>query len=270
MIRLRQRAFVSAAAATLLALAVACSSGESGDSNVGVEPAATAAASATIDAAPDRFAGAGERLSADEREVANAMLAAFPLLDPTLRTINLRELVYGAIRDEIPALTDPPLLSQEVMDQFIHPEEPVISVEAGGEARAYPVQILLFHEVVNDVIGDVPVLISYCPLCNTAIVFDRRVEGEARTFGVSGLLRQSDLVMYDHQTESLWQQITGEALVGEAVGAKLTFLPSQTVSWRDFRATFPDAMVLSINTGYVRPYGETSFVQYDRVGTTPD
>jgi hypothetical protein len=97
---------------------------------------------------------------------------------------------------------------------------------------------------------------------------DRRVDGgEARTFGVSGLLRMSDLIMYDHQTETLWQQITGEAIVGTDVGRRLTFLPSQTVSWQDFRDAFPDGLVLSLNTGVVRNYGGTQYTEYDKPGT---
>ncbi|MEE8421540.1 MAG: DUF3179 domain-containing protein [Dehalococcoidia bacterium] len=259
------RTLLSASLALLLAGAVACTGGDGAEA-----PAATAVApsAASTDGAQLRE-GAGPPLSAAEQVIARQSLSAFPLLDPTLRSIDLTEIDFGGRRDEIPALINIGTLSQDVMDRFLVPDEPVISVEINGEARAYPVQILLWHEIVNDTVGGVPVLVSYCPLCNSAIVFDRRVAGgEARTFGVSGLLRMSDLIMYDHQTESLWQQISGEAIVGADVGRRLTFLPSQTVSWQEFRDAFPEGLVLSINTGYVRNYGGSQYTEYDKPGTT--
>lgn len=264
------RTWLSASLALLLAAVVACSSAGADQAATPATPAATVAApSAAPAATSEAREGAGPPLSADEEVIARQSLSAFPLLDPTLRTIDLTEIDFGGWRDEIPALIEIGTLSQEVMDRFLVPDEPVISVELNGEARAYPVQILIWHEIVNDVVGGVPVLISYCPLCNSAIVFDRRVEGgKARTFGVSGLLRMSDLIMYDHQTESLWQQITGEAIVGADIGRRLTFLPSQTVSWQEFRDAFPEGLVLSINTGYVRNYGGSQYTEYDKAGTS--
>jgi hypothetical protein len=117
-------------------------------------------------------------------------------------------------------------------------------------------------------VGGVPVTVSFCPLCNTAIVFDRRVDGEERRFGVSGLLRESDLIMYDYTNASLWQQITGEAIVGIDVGTRLEFIPSQIISWAQFQESFPDALVLSRNTGFSRNYGVNPYPGYDVVGSS--
>ena len=145
----------------------------------------------------------------------------------------------------------------------------MIAFELGGEARAYPLQILTWHEIVNDVVADRPVLITFCPLCNTAIAFDRTVGGETLEFGVSGFLRKSDLVMFDRKTESWWQQVTGEAIVGELTGTRLEFLPSSIVSWADFKASFPEGRVLSRETGFRREYGRNPYVGYDDIDSSP-
>lgn len=145
----------------------------------------------------------------------------------------------------------------------------MIALEIGGEARAYPLQILTWHEIVNDVIADVPVVVTFCPLCNPAITFDRRLEGQVFDFGTSGLLRNSDLVMYDRASKSLWQQLTGEAIVGDMVGQQLTFLPSAIVSFADFRQAYPDGIVLSRDTGYRRDYGRNPYAGYDAIGQSP-
>ncbi len=137
----------------------------------------------------------------------------------------------GVPRDGIPPLDDPKFITPEQADQWLGDAEPVISFEINGEARAYPLQILSWHEVVNDEVGGVPVVATLCPLCNSAIVFDRTLDGVVHDFGVSGNLRNSDLIMWDRQTESWWQQFTGEAIVGELTGKKLTFLPASIISW---------------------------------------
>jgi len=136
-------------------------------------------------------------------------------------------------------------------------------------ARAYPLQILTWHEIVNDVVGEVPVIVTFCPLCNAAITFDRRLDGQVYEFGTSGLLRNSDLVMYDRTTESLWQQLTGEAIVGELAGQQLTFLPSSIVSSADFRQAYPTGLVLSRDTGFGRSYGRNPYGGYDTIGESP-
>ena len=134
--------------------------------------------------------------------------------------------------------------------------------------RVYPLQILLWHELVNDRIAGLPVLASFCPLCNAAVAFDRRVDGEALPFGVSGLLRNSDMVMFDRQTESLWQQLTGEAIVGAHTGKRLAIVSSQIVPFRAAAQAFQSARVLGRDTGHRRPYGTNPYVGYETAGRT--
>ena len=152
---------------------------------------------------------------------------------------------------------------------YMNDDEPVISLEINGEAKAYPLGILIMHEIVNDGLGGVPVTVSYCPLCNTAIVFDRRVNGQVLDFGTTGFLRKGDLIMWDRQTESWWQQITGEAIVGELTGTKLKFIPAPVVSWVDFREAFPDGRVLSRDTGFAKDYDLPPYVGYDDEENVP-
>jgi Protein of unknown function (DUF3179) len=148
--------------------------------------------------------------------------------------------------------------------------EPVAVVELGGDAKAYPLQILVWHEIVNDTVGGVPVTVTYCPLCNTAISFRRpTVAGTVTTFGTSGRLYHSNLVMYDRATRSLWPQALGMAVTGELTGQRLQRVATQLVAWRDFRAGFPDGRVLSRDTGHRRPYGENPYPLYDRKGSQP-
>jgi hypothetical protein len=172
-------------------------------------------------------------------------------------------------KDGIPALDDP--VFEDPSDvRWIAPTEPVIAVEQGGEARAYPLAIMTWHEIVNDTVGGAPVVITFCPLCNTAVAYERPViEGEATTFGVSGKLIHSNLLMYDRATGSLWPQATGEALVGAEQGRDLKRLPAQIVSWEDFRSAFPSGDVLSRNTGHDRDYGINPYPGYDEIGEAP-
>jgi len=148
-------------------------------------------------------------------------------------------------------------------DEIYQDNSPVIQLEVNGDVRAYGLDILVWHEIVNDVVGGVPVAVTFCPLCNSAIAFDRRLGAEAFEFGTPGLLRKSDLVMYDRTTESLWQQIGGRAIVGLMVGARLEPLPAPVVSWGQFKKSFPDGLVLSRLTGFVFPYGENPYTGYD-------
>ena len=169
----------------------------------------------------------------------------------------------GPPKDGIPSIDKPRFGSVSEADRFLAPREPVAVVELEGEVRAYPIQILTWHEIVNDEIAGEPVAVTYCPLCNSTVAFRRELDGEAVEFGTTGMLRNSDLVMYDRETESWWQQITAEAVVGELTGAELEVLPSQVLAWRQVQRLHPDAQVLSRETGFDRDYGSNPYTAYD-------
>jgi hypothetical protein len=175
----------------------------------------------------------------------------------------------GPPRDGIPPIDRPRPVTLAAGDGFLSPREPVIAVAVDGQARAYPEQILVWHEIVNDTLGGRPIAVTYCPLCNSALVFDRRVAGRTLSFGTTGKLRNSDLVMWDRHTQSWWQQFTGTALVGRYTGTRLRGLDSQVLSWSQFKTTYPRGTVLSRNTGFHRPYGTNPYVQYDVVPEQP-
>ena len=190
--------------------------------------------------------------------------------DFSLHTVPFDEIFSGGVgRDGIPPIDEPKFTSQDDADRWLDELEPVISFQVNGEAKAYPLQILTWHEVVNDFVGGEPVVVTFCPLCNTAIAFERTVDGVVHTFGVSGNLRNSDLIMWDRQTQTWWQQLTGEGIVGEQAGKQLTFLPAQIIAWSDFKAAHPEGQVLSRNTGFVRRYGQNPYVGYDRADQSP-
>ena len=153
--------------------------------------------------------------------------------------------------------------------RLVGDQEPVMALEIDGDVRAYPLQILTWHEIVNDEVGGVPVSVTFCPLCNAAIVFDRRLDSVVYDFGTSGNLRNSDLIMWDRQTQSWWQQFSGEAIVGSLTGKKLTFLPSSIVSFAIFKEAYPDVKVLSRDTGFRRSYGRNPYAGYDRANNPP-
>ena len=179
-------------------------------------------------------------------------------------SVKLSEIESGGPgKDGIPPIDNPNFVTTAEADEFLAPDEPVMMLRVGDDARAYPLQILIWHEIVNDIVAGEPVVVTYCPLCNTAIAFRSTVEGRVLDFGTTGNLRHSDLVMYDRQTESWWQQITGEAIVGELVGTTLDFVPAGIVAYSDFKAAAPDGRVLSLQTGHERPYGGNPYVGYD-------
>jgi len=169
----------------------------------------------------------------------------------------------GPPRDGIPPIDHPRYVSIAAAERFLASREPVIAVALGGRARAYPLQILIWHEIVNNTLGGVPLAVTYCPLCNSAIVFNRRAAGRTLTFGTTGNLRNSDLVMWDRQTQSWWEQFSGDAIVGSLTGTRLTVLDSQTLSFADFRTRYPHGDVLSRDTGFQRPYGKNPYEGYD-------
>lgn len=166
----------------------------------------------------------------------------------------------GPARDGIPALTDPKVVPAGSAGW--DDEDRVLGVEVAGEARAYPIGILNWHELVNDTLGGRPLLVSYCPLCGTGMVFDRRVEGEVRRFGVSGLLYRSDVLMYDRESESLWSQIEAEAVVGPSLGTRLELVRSEMARYGDWRARHPETTVLSRETGHRRNYDHSPYGGY--------
>jgi hypothetical protein len=175
----------------------------------------------------------------------------------------------GPGKDGIPSIDVPRFVSVGEADEWLSEREPVIELVHEEIARAYPIQILVWHEIVNDEIAGTPVVVTFCPLCNTALVFDRRVDGRVLDFGTTGNLRNSDLVMYDRQTESWWQQFGGEAVVGELTGTELEHLPARIVAWEDFARRHPEGEVLSQETGVVRDYGRNPYEGYDDVDSGP-
>ncbi len=185
-----------------------------------------------------------------------------PLIDPD------DLLSGGPPPDGIPAIDEPKFVRASTA-AFLEDDEPVLAIEVEGEARAYPIQIMTWHEIVNDTIAGRPVTVSYCPLCNSAIAYDRRLGDRVLDFGTSGMLYQSALVMYDRQTESLWSHFTGEAVIGTLIGEELDLIPMSTVSWSDWLEANPDGLVLSRDTGHTRSYGENPYPGYDDVDDPP-
>jgi hypothetical protein len=175
----------------------------------------------------------------------------------------------GPPKDGIPAIDDPRFVGVEAADSWLEPKEPVILFRVEDDVRAYPIQIVMWHEVVNDTVGGVPVVVTFCPLCNTAIAFERTVEGRELTLSTTGRLRFSNLIMYDRQTESWWQQATGAAIAGEFTGKRLDPRPASIVSWDDFKSAQPNGEVLSRETGFSRSYGQNPYAGYDDVDNSP-
>lgn len=171
------------------------------------------------------------------------------------------EIISGGVgRDGIPPIDNPQFDNYETADLWLQAASPVIAVEIDGSARAYPLAILTRHEIANDTIGDTPIAVTFCPLCNSAIVFNREVGDATLRFGVSGLLRNSDLIMWDDLTQSLWQQLTGEGIVGEYTNTLLDIVPSQLVGYAAFKEQYPAGEVLTADGGF---YGRNPYVGYD-------
>jgi hypothetical protein len=189
--------------------------------------------------------------------------AEWPRTDFSSHSVAFSEIMSGGPRkDGIPPIDKPKFVPAATLDD-LGPQEPVISVTIDGDVRAYPLRILMWHEIVNDTVGGVPITVTYCPLCNSAVVFDRRLGERVLDFGTTGKLRNSDLVMYDRQTESWWQQFVGEAIVGELTGARLDMLPSRVESWERFLARAPEGKVLVPNDRGLRAYGLNPYLRYD-------
>ena len=174
----------------------------------------------------------------------------------------------GPPPDGIPSIDEPVFHAASTVD-YLGATDPVVAVEINGDARAYPLEIMIWHELVNDTVGGVPVSVAYCPLCNSVTVYEREIEGNVLDFGVSGLLYNSSLVMYDRQTETLWSHFSGEPLYGALGEAELVSIPSTIVGFGTWQASHPDGLVLNRTTGATRRYGANPYPGYDDVDASP-
>jgi len=172
----------------------------------------------------------------------------------------------GPGRDGIPALTDPAVVSAGQADSFLAPTALVLGVAAGGAARAYPHQVFWWHEIVNDVVGGVPVVVSFCPLTGSGMVYDPVIDGRLLDFGVSGLLFDNNLVLFDRATESLWSQMRVQSVCGSFAGRAPTLLPVVQSTWEAWKALHPDTTVVSFDTGFARNYNQYPYGNYDQIG----
>lgn len=196
-------------------------------------------------------------------EVPQGFLSAWPDTDFQKRSIHFDEVLSGGPpKDGIPSIDHPKFEAVSRVKNLAN-TEPVIVVTRNGDSKIYPLQILIWHEIVNDVVGGEPTLVTYCPLCNAAIVFDARVNGRPLTFGTTGKLRKSDLIMYDRETQSWWQQFMGEAIVGDMTGQMLDMLPARIESFAIAAKTHPNAKVLVPSNPNMRRYGDNPYVGYD-------
>ena len=194
----------------------------------------------------------------------------WPQTDFDQTLVDFSEILSGGPpKDGIPSIDAPTFAGPE--DVELPPQEAVIAIDNNREARAYPLRILMWHEIVNDTFDGRAIAVTYCPLCNTGIVFDRTLDGETLEFGTTGKLRHSDLVMYDRTTESWWQQFTGQAIVGELMGATLEMLPSRLESYAMFleRNAGRDMAVLVPDGTFRRDYGRNPYVRYDDERSSP-
>jgi hypothetical protein len=184
------------------------------------------------------------------------------ITDFSRMTVDASEIVSVIPADSIPSI-DKPRFVPIAEEKDLPNREPVIRLEVNGDARAYPLRIMMWHEIVNDEVGGVPVAVTYCPLCNASIVFASTVEGRRLQFGTTGKLRHSDLIMYDRQTKSWWQQFSGEAIAGVHAGTKLEMIPSRLDSWERFKAEHPDGKVLIPSNPEMRAYWRNPYANYD-------
>ncbi len=200
--------------------------------------------------------------TASQAQIPRGAEREFPMTDFSTHSIDLSEVFSGGPpRDGIPPIDTPRSVSVEEAAETLSDVDPVVGLVIDGSARAYPLRVLIWHEIANDTLAGVPVAVTYCPLCNTAIVFDRRVAGRVLDFGTTGRLRNSDLLMYDRQTESWWQQFLGEAIIGELTGTLLDMIPARLESFADFRSRAPHGTVLVGD--HARRYGTTPYDGYD-------
>jgi hypothetical protein len=169
----------------------------------------------------------------------------------------------GPPRDGIPSIDKPKFIKASDAG-FLKPADRILGVEINGKARAYPIRILNWHEIVNDVHNGKPIAVTFCPLCGSGIVYASTFNGKAHKFGVSGLLFNSDVLLYDRETETLWSQILSKGISGKLVGSELEIIPSSHTSWKAWLAKYPNTEVLSTDTGSSRNYSRTPYAGYDK------
>jgi len=255
-------------ALALFTTACAAAGTTGSDQTSGDDPTTTASggSGATTTAAPDSPAAAQGTLPDGPSALDDMANDAFP--DPL---VPLGEIISGGPPpDGIPPIEDPVFLPVADNLEILDPAEPVVVLEINGDARAYPIRAMVWHEIVNDTVGGVPVSVTYCPLCNSAVTYVREINGVETTFGTSGRLFASALIMYDRATESLWTHFDGRAVVGVLTGTQLESIASPLLSWGDFRENHPTGQVLDWNaTGFNRDYGRNPYVGYDNPDTNP-
>ncbi len=193
--------------------------------------------------------------------VASPFLTGFDFTKHSIPTSEIRS--GGPPKDGIPALLKPKFVSVKEAG-FVKDKDRVLGIFLNGVAKTYPIKIMNWHEIVNDMVGGKPVMVSYCPLCGTGMAFDPVINGKKHIFGVSGLLYKSDVLMYDHQTESLWSQIKQEAVTGKLTGTRMKLLVLNHTTWGSWRKEHPKTLVLSTDTGYRRDYFRDPYASYER------
>ncbi|MDP6821757.1 MAG: DUF3179 domain-containing protein [Dehalococcoidia bacterium] len=296
--RFSSRRMIFGLAAAIPVLAIACNGGaddapDRAQPTRTIAPAAVSATAvppesptppATIPG-PDNDDDSGllAEIGPDERAFASALAGQgwetdFTRFAEGLDVGNIRS--GGVPRDGIASIDDPRFAPVSDPPDYMRDEEPVIVLKLNGDIRGYPLGIMTFHEIINDVVGGEPVIVTFCPLCNTSLAFPRTLpDGTILDFGVSGFLQNSDLIMYDRQTDSLWQQITGTGLIGTHAGTQLEFLPVAVGSWADYSASFPDGQILLRPTGderhsiteqpLARDYSRPPYPGYDDINSSP-
>ncbi|NHZ70194.1 MAG: DUF3179 domain-containing protein [Proteobacteria bacterium] len=245
--------------ASIALIAAACSSASGSDEPASTDATSPATAPQETPTSTTAFVNNGE-LPEGTSALDNRYDDAFPepLIDPA------DVLSGGPPPDGIPPIDNPEFISVADADDWLNDVEPVLVVDVEGDVRVYPIQIMMWHEIVNDTVGGRPLAVTYCPLCNSAISFERVVRGVETTFGTSGSLYNANLVMYDRATESLWNQLDGRAVIGVLTGDVLEQYPSSTMSWSTVKESRPDALVLDKDrTGASRRYGTNPYTGLD-------
>ncbi len=253
----------------LLALVAAACGGTDDASPENPTPTTDAAAGDIVDETTLTTTGAEPALGVLPEGPSALQTSTAPEFPPAL--VDPAEIISGGPPpDGIPPLDEPVFINVVDALEIFDPSEAVVALEINGEAKAYPVQVMIWHEIVNDEVGGVPVSVTYCPLCNSAVTYRREIRGVETTFGTSGRLFASALVMYDRATETMWTHFDGRAVVGLLAGEQLEAIASPLLSWGDFAETYPTGQVLDPSaTGYDRAYGRNPYFGYDDASTEP-